>query len=159
MPYGVPGDIARGFSGQQTVESQAFNPLLPFLAFGLPGKMAGGLFVPLALVGDVGAYGWLVRPFPTVGLNASDPLGAGVPLCTAGRQADVLVRGYLNVFCQAGVAAAQGTVYLRYANPAGAAIVGGVEAALIAGTTIALTGVSFMGPSDPNGNAEIRINI
>jgi len=157
MPFGVPGDISRG-AGQATVEAQAFNPALPFPAFGMPGKIVGGLFVPLALVGDIAAYGFLVRPYPTRSANPSDPLGTSVPLCTAGRQADVLVRGYLNVFVQAGVAAQGGQVFLRYANAAAGAILGGVEAALIAGTSIGIN-ATFMGPSDPQGNAEIRFNI
>jgi len=158
MPQGVPGDISRAF-GQATVESQAFNPLLPFAAFGWPGKMVGGLFVPLALVGDTAPYGWLVRPFPTTGLNASDPLGAAVPKCTAGRQADVLVRGYMTVFCQAGSPVAGGQVYVRYASPSGAAVIGGIEAAAIGATTVALTGVTFYTAADAAGNCEIRVNI
>jgi hypothetical protein len=158
MPFGVPGDISRAF-GQATVEPQAFDPTKPFGAFGLPGKMSGGLFVPLSVVGDTQAYGWLVRPYPTRSSNPSDPLGSSVPLCTAGRQADVLVRGYLTVFCGAGVPAQGGTVYVRYANPATGLPVGGLEATAIGGTNVAMTGVTFMGPADPQGNVEIRVNI
>lgn len=157
MNFGVPGDISRNAAGA-TVEPQAFNPATPFSAFGFPGKMVGGLFVPLTVVGDVAAYGFLARPYPTTGLNASDPLGTGVPKCTAGRQADVMVRGYMNVFCQAGVAAQGGQAFMRYANAAGAAVLGGIEAAFISGTNIGINAF-FMTPSDPSGNAEIRFNI
>ena len=158
MPFGVPGDISRAF-GQATVEPQAFDSTHPFAAFGMPGKLSSGLFVPLTVVGDTAPYGYLVRPYPTRSANASDPLGSSVPLCTAGRQADVLVRGYLTAFCGAGTPAAGGTVYMRYANPATGLIVGALEATFISGTNIALTGVTFMGPADPQGNVEIRVNI
>jgi hypothetical protein len=92
-------------------------------------------------------------------LNPSDPLGTAVPNCGAGRQADVLVRGYLIVNVGAGVAAQGGQPFVRYANPAAGTPLGGIEAALVAGSTIGLNNVTFMGPADPSGNAEIRFNI
>jgi hypothetical protein len=50
-------------------------------------------------------------------------------------------------------------VYVRIAAPAGAKVIGGIEAAADAGNTIILTGAQFMGGPDADGNAEIRYNI
>jgi hypothetical protein len=157
MNYGIPGELSR--PSQATVEPQAFNSSVPFNQYGIPGKMVAGLFVPLSLVGDTAPYGFLVRPYPITGLNASDPLATGVPICTGGFAANVMRRGYMTVFCQAGSPVIGGAIYVRYANPAGAAVLGGVEAALIGGTTVALTNCAFMSGIDPSGNAEIQFNI
>lgn len=154
IPQGIPGCISRqGFS---QVEG-AIQGATPFPAYGMPVKLVSGLIVPLAVVSDTLPYGWLVRPFPTQGNNPSDPLGAGVPLAGVGVLVSVMVKGYMTVLCQAnpGSAAAGGQVYLRYANPAGAAIVGGIESTAIGATTVALLNCRFMGPADGAGNVEI----
>lgn len=159
MPFGFAGDITRASTSVGSVETQAFNASLPFASFGIPGKIASGLFVPLAVVGDVTPYGFLVRPYPITGLNASDPLGTAVPNCTAGQEANVLRRGYINAACNAGVAALGGVVYVRYANPSGVLVVGGLEATSVGGSNVALTNAVWMGPADTNGVAEIAFNI
>lgn len=152
MDQGIPGCVSRqGFS---QVEAQIMGAT-PFAAYGMPVKMVAGVIVPLAVVGDVLPYGWLIRPFPSTGTNPSDPLGTTVPQ-TSGI-CNVLVKGYLTIRLNAGIAtaAANGAVYFRYANPSGGAIVGGVEGAAVASTTVALTNAHFMGPADANGNVEI----
>lgn len=71
----------------------------------------------------------------------------------------VIKRGCVNVICQNGTPALDGTVYLRvkanasYPN----AVVGGFEAAADSTNSIALTNVKWKGGADANGVAEIRI--
>jgi hypothetical protein len=175
--YAIPGMLTRG-THDNKIEAQAYNTALvsypstgaagQFLAFGWPGKMSSSLFVPLAVVGDTTPYGWLVRPYPISGANASDPLGTAVPNCAAGVAANVLRSGYIGVFVQAGASsvAQGGTVYVRYANGAAGTPVGGIEGAYISGTNVALTtwsggamGSMFMGPADANGYAEVAFNV
>jgi hypothetical protein len=162
MPFGVQGDITR--PSQSTVEAQALSSAAPFASFGLPGKVSAGKFVPVALNNDL-VYGFLVRPFPVTGANASDPLGTSVP--SASGVASVLRRGYFNVLVQLGGAscALGSNVYIRYQNPSGSQIVAGIEGAST-GNTYQLSSTTgygfggyFTGPVDGNNIAEIAFNI
>lgn len=159
MAQGVQGAITRQQTALGSVEPQAFNSSLPFPSYGVPGKMVSGLFVPLSAVGDTAPYGFLVRPYPIVGLNASDALGVAVPLCTGGVAANILRRGYMSIVCNAGTPVQGGTLYMRYANPSGALVLGGIEATSVGGSNVALTNVQFTGPADSAGNVEIAFNI
>lgn len=156
MGNGVPGDVTR--QSQSTIEPQVFNSSLPFSAYGLPGKIASGKFVPIA-GGETAAdiYGFLVRPFPTQGANASDPLSTAVPP-TSG-MANTMRRGYINVKNNAGTPALNGQVYVRVATPGAGKPIGGIEAASDTTNTVAITGCIFMGAADSNGNVEIAFNI
>jgi hypothetical protein len=154
-PFGIAGNLSRG-AAHAIIEPAAFNPSLPFPGYGLPGKIVNNFFVPIAALADV-VYAFLARPFPTQGANASDPLGASVPP-TSGN-ADAMVFGYIDVVCNAGVPAQGGQVYVRGANAAGGTPIGGIEAALVASTTVAIPGAIFMGPADANGNVSVRFNV
>lgn len=156
MPYGIPGDVTR--AAQATIETQILNSALPFAGFGLFGKIASGKFVPVT-TGDAASavYGLLVRPYPTQGANASDPLGTSVPKTTGA--ADVFRRGYANVKVNAGTAAVGGTVYIRVAAAAAGKPIGGIEAVADGGNTIAVTNCTFMGDADASGNVEIGYKI
>lgn len=135
MNNGIPGDLTR--QSIATVESQLFDSATPFSAYGLPGKIdSNGKFAPVGS-GDTSAsvYGFLVRPFPVTGVNATDPLGTSVPP-TSG-PASILKRGYINVKINAGTAAINSPVYFRTANPSGAKVVGGIEATLEWGSSSA----------------------
>lgn len=155
MAQGIPGDVSR--ASVSTIESQPLASGTPFPGYGLPGKISGGAFVPVSAVGDTAPYGLLVRPFPTTGPDASDPLGTAVPPTTG--VANILRRGYMTVKCNAGTPALGGAVYIRYANGVTATPVGGIEAAAVASTTVALTNAIFTGAADANGNVEIAFNI
>ena len=154
-PFGIPGNLSRA-PEKSIVESSSFDSALPFPGYGLPGKIVGDDFAPIAAAGDV-VYGFLVRPFPTQGVNPSDPVGVSVPP-TSG-EADVLVFGYLNVVCNAGTPAQGGSVFVRVAAGAAGTPVGGIEAALVAGDTVQIPGAIFTGPADAQGNCEIRFNV
>jgi len=156
MASGIPGDISR--QSQATVESLILDSTNPFAGYGLFGKIANGKFVPVG-AGDVATavYGLLVRPYPTTGGAASDPLGTATPP-TKG-VADVLRRGYMTVKNNAGTPALGGAVYIRVANAAAGKPIGGIEAAADSTNTIAVTGAIFTNAGDANGNVEIAFNI
>lgn len=71
----------------------------------------------------------------------------------------VIKRGCVNVLCQNGTPALDGTVYLRVKANASLpnAVVGGFEAAADSTNSVALTNVKWKGAADANGIAEIRI--
>ena len=71
----------------------------------------------------------------------------------------VLKRGCVNVICQNGTPALDGTVYVRVAANASipGAVVGGFEAASDGANSVALTNAKWKGGKDGNGVAEIRI--
>ncbi len=152
MPQGVPGDISR--QSLASVETQIKNPSLTFPSYGVPGKIVSGKFVPVATASDGGlVYGFLVRPFPTQGANATDPLGTGVPATTGA--ADVMRRGYMTVKNNAGTPALDGQVYVRVANAVTGQPIGGIEAAADGGNCEAVPDAKFMSAADAAGNVEI----
>jgi hypothetical protein len=157
MPYGIPGDITR--QSLATIETQLLDSTLPFVGYGLPGKINANKKFSGIVTGDVAGsvYGFLVRPFPTQGVNASDALGVGVPK-TSGL-GDVLRRGYINVVCNNGTPQVGGTVYVRVATPSGAKVIGGIEATSDTTNTVALTNAFFAGAADASGNVEVAFNI
>jgi hypothetical protein len=160
MPFAVPGELSRA-AGLATVEAQPLNPALPFPGYGLPGKIVNGLFVPITSVADV-VYGFLVRPFPTQGANASDPLGTSVPPISG--IANVMRRGYIGVTNNAGAPALNGPVFVRYAAGTVGTPIGGIEAVTSAGNNFIITGANgplatFMGPADAAGLTDIGFNI
>lgn len=71
----------------------------------------------------------------------------------------VLKRGCVNVICQNGTPALDGTVYVRVKANASLpnAVVGGFEAAADSTNSVALTNAKWKGEKDGNGVAEIRI--
>ncbi|GMG90670.1 hypothetical protein Cmtc_18900 [Cupriavidus sp. TKC] len=156
MASGIPGDISR--QSQATVESLILDPANPFPGYGLFGKIANGKFVPIG-AGDTAAavYAMLVRPFPTTGGAASDPLGTSTPP-TKG-VADGMRRGYMTVKNNAGTPALNGQVYVRVAAAAAGKPIGGIEAAADSTNTIAITGAIFTNGGDANGNVEVAYNI
>ncbi len=135
MPSGIPGDVSRLQSA--TIESVPLNASLPFSAYGLPGKLASGKFVPIAgdeVAADI--YGFLVRTYPTQTPNAD---GSGV----AGGIGSIMRRGFMTVKLNSGTAALGGKVYVRVDNESSGKPIGGIEAAAevaVAGGVITGTG-------------------
>ncbi|WP_283149005.1 structural cement protein Gp24 [Silvimonas soli] len=156
MNSGIPGDVSRRQSA--TIESGFYDSGAAFPGYGLFGKIVSGKFDPIG-AGDTAAnvYGALVRPYPTTGLNASDPLGTAVPP-TSG-VCNILRRGYMTVKNNAGTASLGSQVYVRVAAAAAGKPIGGIEAASDTTNTIAITGATFMSAADASGNVEIAFNI
>lgn len=147
MPSGIPGDISRQSAG--TVDTGFYDSNYTFTAYGLPAKLVSGKLRPLT-TGDTFANvtGFLVRPYPTTGANASDPLGTAVPP-TSG-VANLLKRGYMTVLNNSGSPAKGGQVYVRVANASSGKPLGGIEAAAEAtftGGTITGTGTGTIAGS------------
>jgi len=160
MPFGVQGDITR--PSQAHVESLVLGATA-FAQFGLPGKVSGNKFIPVAANNDV-IYGFLARPFPITGASASDPLGTSVPPATG--IANVLKRGYISALVQlnAATCALGSGVFVRYQNPSGSQIIAGVEGATTGNNYQILTATAaqntyFTGPADANNLAEVAFNI
>lgn len=154
MPSGIPGDVSRKLDS--TIDTQLFNPSLPFASYGIPAKLASGKVVPFA-GGETAAdlFGFLVRPYPTQ--SAQEPIGTATPPTTG--PANILRRGWMTVKCNAGTPAQGGTVYVRIAAASGAKVIGGIEAVADSTNTVALTGVKFTNAGDASGNVEIEYNI
>lgn len=107
-------------------------------------------------------YGMTVRPYPiqqSSGTNYGQAnLGAAVPPTTG--VIDVLRAGYIMVNLPAGGTPVKGDpVYVWAAASSGAHVIGGVEAAYVAGSTTQLKNATFNGSPDANGNVEIAFNV
>lgn len=160
MPMGTPGDLSRDVR-ECTIEPYYNSSTVPVIGFGLPVKLgAQANSVTGIVAADVSAsiLGLVVREYPAYpgGAMINQAAGAGVPMAGA---LGVMKRGYMVVKCNNGTPAKEGVVYVRIATPAGAKVVGGIEATADGANTIVLTGAQFMGGPDADGNAEIRYNI
>lgn len=147
MPSGIAGAISRSQSSD--VDTGIFDASYPFSAYGVPCKEVSGKLRPIAS-GDTAAnvIGFLVRPFPTTGANASDPLGTAVPPTTG--IGNRLIRGYMTVKNNYGSPARNGQVYVRVANASSGKPIGGIEAAsetTFTGGTITGTGTGTIAGS------------
>jgi hypothetical protein len=163
MPSGVPGAIAR--DSVSTIEPARFDPDHPFAAYGAPGKIANGRFVPLASGDTVEqVYGLLVRPYPVTGGAGSEPRDTATPPqagAYAPLMADVLKRGYMTVANTQGTPALNGPVYIRVAAAAAGKPIGAFSASAdsTAANTPALPGAVFLCAADADGNVEIAYNL
>lgn len=153
-PIGIPGVVSRPDAPNDII-TKTFGATA-FVAYGLPVQTSAGTVIPISSTGQA-VYGILVRPFPRQGLTVSDgsQLNSASPP-TAG-PADVIRKGYITVFNRNGVPAEGGNIYIRFQNPSGNKIIGGIEATSTA-DTYQLTGWSFVAAADALGNVEISSN-
>ena len=150
MPAGIPGDVSRK-EGATIESSLVGSKAIPYGAFV---KLVSGKLEPLA-ASDTAAviYGLAVRPYP----KQSDAVGFGAASAPAGSLCDVLRSGYMTVKLASGTAARGGQVYARVTADTGKNV-GDIEAD-DTGKTVAVSGCTFMGPADADGNTEIAYNI
>ncbi len=153
MPSGIPGNLTR-VTSYPNVEAQMLNQSTPPTAFGVPVKMSSGTILTATGSGDT-VYGFLVRPYPTSG-NGTDGLGTSTP--NKALPADIMVKGYMNVFVQLGTPSKDSAVYRRTANASAGQPLGGIEATSN-GNNTQITNAYFTGAADASGNAEIAFNI
>jgi hypothetical protein len=156
MPSGIPGELSRRESA--TLEAERLGA--EDIPFGAAVKLADGLVAPIAS-GDAASavYGFLVRPYPTMGIAAGMTSEPGPGSAPAGSIQSVMRRGYMTVLLKGATAAAKnGAVYVRVTAASGK-YVGDIEAAADSGKTVAVTGCIFMGAADSGGNVEISFNI
>lgn len=165
MPAGIPGMVNRGFA--TTVEPVALTPFgvsgRP-TTYGVPlvvdntGGNVGNMRTVAAADAAADVYGILVRPFPTTGANANDPLGTGT-IAQQQNSGDVARIGYMTVLLSGSTAAVKGgQVYIWKAAPSGPHIQGGFESTDPTTNGFPIPAV-FMGPADANGNVEISFNL
>jgi hypothetical protein len=157
MPAGIPGDLTR--PAQATVSTELLDTTYYPTKFGVPGAIDATSHNFRAIkASDTAAsvYGFYVRPFPTAG-NGTDGLGTSTPPVSG--IANVLKRGYINVVCNYGTPVKNGAVYVRTVANGANTIIGGVEAQSDSTNSFVLTGATFTGPMDANGNAEIAYNL
>jgi len=158
MPLGVPGDLSRQHA---IVESWNQNVTTPVTLFGVPVKEGAvdGTISPIAAADTSAAVlGFLVRAFPSQpGVTANEAFGAGTPPVSG--ILSVMREGYMVVKVNGGTPQAQGAVYVRTVAGAGPLVVGGIEASADGGNSFALTGATFTGGADSDGNAEIRFRV
>lgn len=166
MGAGFPGEVNR--THPVTIEPCLISAASPPTAFGQAVLLAAANAGVRPLVaGDVNVtstFGVTVRPYPYQQSSGTDfgtaNLGAGTPPTTG--VTDVLRSGYIMVKIPAGQTPAKGDpVYVWTAASTGVHVQGGFEAVVDHGTntTPALTGVTFNGPPDAQGNVEICFNV
>lgn len=151
MPNGIPGDISRKDS--LTVEPALIGATAA-AEFGLAVQLDSSTGTVLPMASNASARGLLVRPYPAQ--NTTTAQGSAAPV--AGAQADVMRRGYMTVKCVAGTPAPGGAVYVQVVAASGKPV-GSISAADDAGNREVLTGCTFMGAADADGNVEISYNI
>lgn len=160
MPAGIPGDVNR--AEEAIIEPQVITPAGSANA---PATFGTGIVIDattgqvrLPVSADTGIYGFLVRPFPTQEGTQTPALGTGI--VPSQGACDILKRGYMTVLLQNTTPAIKGgKVYVRTAAASGSLVLGGVEAAAVAGDTVVLTNAYFVGPADSNGITEIAIGL
>lgn len=152
MPSGIPGDVSRKL--ESLVDSRALDRDVTrqFPGYGVPGKLVAGVFTPI-VAGDTAAniYGFLTRPFPTMGRDAASLL----PNANLGFHG-IMRNGYMTVRVNAGVPAAMGPVYMRVATPTTGKPIGGLEAAADGANTVVIPRCYFTSAADAAGNVEIE---
>lgn len=152
MPSGIPGDVSR--KNESLVDSRVLDRDVnrQFPGFGLPGKLVAGIFTPI-VAGDTAAsvYGFLTRPFPTMGRDGPSSL----PNPNLGLHG-IMRNGYMTVKCNAGTAAPMGPVYMRVAAGTTQKPIGGLEAAADGANTVLLPRTYFTHAADAAGNVEIE---
>lgn len=102
-------------------------------------------------------FGFLARPYPQQ--SANNDFGSAETF-TAGQLVGVMRRGYMSVALFSGTAVNGGTVYIRVTNEEdNTDPIGSITATSDSTNTVAVTGATFTGPADSDGNVEIAFNI
>lgn len=153
MPNGQAGSYARQPDMIINTHPAGGEANIPF---GAPLIYSSGTVVQMGAAATAAQFiGVAAREIKTA-LNYLDP-GAGE--YAPGEAVPVFQRGSINVFCQKGTPALNGTVYVRITANASysTAVVGGFEAEADSTNTVQLTNCKWAGPADANGIAELRI--
>ncbi|QNT79260.1 structural cement protein Gp24 [Entomobacter blattae] len=165
IPYGRPGQLARGVHDQTTLPyTLDLTDRSVWLAYemGMPVKRStvdAQKIVPFS-GGETEAdlLGFLVSAYPGDAVDVNAQAGDAVSLRSLVK--DVLRRGFILVETQgSGTPAGGGQVFVRIAGATSALKIGGIEAAADGSNTIALSKAFFSGSPDANGIACIEYNI
>jgi hypothetical protein len=124
------------------------------IPFGTPlVRGADGAVVPMGAGNTAGQF---IGVAGTEVKSQTEFLRQSIGQYAPGEPVSVFQRGCINVKCQKGTPAIDGTVYVRVAA-SGNYTVGGFEAEADGTNTVALLNAQWGGPADGNGVAELRI--
>lgn len=151
MSHGFAGSYAR--QPDMIVNTAPLGGTAP-IVFGTPlVRGADGAVVPMG-TGNIG--GQFIGVAGREIKSAAELYNQNVGQYQPGEPVSVFQRGCVNVKCQKGTPAIDGTVYVRV-TASGNYVVGGFEAEAGGANTVALVNAQWGGPADGNGVAELRI--
>lgn len=151
----MPNGFAGSYSRQPDMIVDTYNSL-GTIGFGAPVKYGSGGVQAMGASAQASDFlGIAVREVKTATNYFSQNEGSYVQYDAV----PVMKRGRVNVLCQRGTPAANGTVYVRVTANASypTAVVGGFEASSDSTNSVALTNAKWKGAADANGIAELEI--
>lgn len=158
-PQTIGLNMSHGFSGSYARQPDMIVNTAPLggtaiIPFGTPlVRGEGGAVIPMGTGNTGGQFiGVAGREVKSPAEFFSQSVGQYAP----DDPVSVFQRGCINVKCQKGSPAIDGTVYVRVAA-SGNYVVGGFEAEADGTNTVALVNAQWNGPADSNGVAELRI--
>ena len=158
-PQTIGLNMSHGFSGSYARQPDMIVNTAPLggtavIAFGTPlVRGENGAVIPMG-AGNTGN-----QFIGVAGREVKSPaefFSQSVGQYTPEEAVSVFQRGCINVKCQKGSPAIDGTVFVRVAA-SGSYVVGGFEAEADGTNTVALSNAQWNGPADNNGVAELRI--
>lgn len=158
-PQTIGLNMSHGFSGSYARQPDMIVNTAPLggtaiIPFGTPlVRGEGGVVIPMGTGNTGGQFiGVAGREVKSPAEFFNQNVGQYAPE----EPVSVFQRGCINVKCQKGSPAIDGTVYVRVAA-SGNYVVGGFEAEADGTNTVALVNAQWNGPADNNGVAELRI--
>ena len=158
-PQVVGKEMSHGFAGSYARQPDMIVNTAPLggdaaIPFGTPlVRGADGAVVPMGAGNTAGQF---IGVAGTEVKSQTEFLRQSIGQYAPGEPVSVFQRGCINVKCQKGTPAIDGTVYVRVAA-SGNYTVGGFEAEADGTNTVALLNAQWGGPADGNGVAELRI--
>lgn len=158
-PQTIGLNMSHGFAGSYARQPDMIVNTAPLgetasIVFGTPlVRGADGAVVPMG-TGNTG--GQFIGVAGREVKSAAELYNQNVGQYQPGEPVSVFQRGCINVKCQKGTPAIDGTVYVRV-TASGNYVVGGFEAEADGTNTVALSNAQWNGPADNNGVAELRI--
>lgn len=158
-PQTIGLNMSHGFAGSYARQPDMIVNTAPLggtatIPFGTPlVRGEGGAVIPMGTGNTGGQFiGVAGREVKSPAEFFSQSVGQYAPQ----EAVSVFQRGCINVKCQKGEPAIDGTVYIRV-TASGDYVVGGFEAEADGANTVALINAQWGGPADNNGVAELRI--
>lgn len=158
-PQVVGKEMSHGFAGSYARQPDMIVNTAPLggdaaIPFGTPlVRGADGAVVPMGTGNTAGQF---IGVAGTEVKSQTEFFRQSIGQYAPGEPVSVFQRGCINVKCQKGTPAIDGTVYVRVAV-SGSYAVGGFEAEADGTNTVALLNAQWGGPADGNGVAELRI--
>lgn len=158
-PQVVGKEMSHGFAGSYARQPDMIVNTAPLggdaaILFGTPlVRGTDGAVVPMGTGNTAGQF---IGVAGTEVKSQTEFFRQTIGQYTPGEPVSVFQRGCINVKCQKGTPAIDGTVYVRVAASSNYTV-GGFEAEADGTNTVALLNAQWGGPADGNGVAELRI--